>query len=164
MTLRDDRAGADHRTPILHRVFTLGIWLKGVDGVLEMIGGVLLFATNAGTINREIIALTQHELLEDPHDWLATTIRQTAAQLSVSTRLFGSLYLLIHGLVKLLIVGGLWRGYRWAYPLAISALSVLIAYQTYRLIAGFSVGLLVLTLFDSVMVGLTWHEYRQHIT
>ena len=145
----------------MHRVFTLGIWLKGLDGVLEMIGGVLLLVTSASTLNWLVVALTQHELGEDPHDWLATTLRQTAAHLSLSTHLFGSIYLIVHGLLKLLIVAGLWRANRWAYPLAIVALSLLIAYQTFRLSYHFSTGLLVLTLFDIVIVGLTWREYRQ---
>jgi uncharacterized membrane protein len=147
----------------LHTVFALGIWLKGLDGVLEMIGG-LLFVSSPVTLNRLVIALTQHELAEDPHDWLATTIRQAAAHLSLSTQLFSSIYLIVHGLLKILIVAGLWREYRWAYPLAIGALSVFIAYQIYRLSYHFSVGLLVLTLFDIVIVALTWREYRQFTT
>ena len=152
---------SDRRAAILHRVFTLGIWLKGFDGVLEIVGGGLLLVTSPSALSRFVMVLTQHELIEDPHDWLATTMRQTAAHLSVSTQLFGSLYLIVHGLLKLLIVAGLWRGYRWAYPLAIGALSFFIAYQTYRVSYHFSVGLLVLTLFDVAIVGLTWREYRQ---
>jgi uncharacterized membrane protein len=155
---------ADRRAYILYRVFRLGIWLKDFDGVLEMIGGVLLLVTSPVTLNRLVVALTQHELIEDPHEWLATTIRQAATQLSVSTQLFGSIYLIAHGLLKFLIVAGLWRGYQWAYPLAIGALSLFIAYQAYRLSYRFSVGLLVLTLFDIVIVGLTWREYRRHAT
>ncbi len=151
------------RAALLDRVFTMGIWLKGFDGGLEMTGGALLLVTSPATLNRLALALTQHELVEDPHDWIATSLRQTATQLSVSTQLFGSIYLIAHGLLKLLIVVGLWRGYRWAYPLAICALSLFIAYQTYRLSYHFSVGLLVLTVFDIVIVGLTWREYQQHI-
>jgi uncharacterized membrane protein len=157
--IRNDRYAAR-----LHRVFRLGIWLKGFDGVLEMIGGVLLLMVRPATLNRLVLALTQHELIEDPHDRIATELRQTATQLSVSTQLFGSIYLIAHGLLKLLIVAGLWRGYRWAYPLVIAALSLFIAYQIYRLSYHFSVGLLVLTLFDIVIVGLTWREYHQHTT
>ncbi len=163
IALRDGMTIADRRADILHRVFTLGIWLKGFDGVLEIVGGGLLLVTSPRALSWLVMVLTQHELIEDPHDWIATTLRQTAAQLSVSTQLFDSLYLIGHGLLKLLIVAGLWRGYRWAYPLAIGALSLFIAYQTYRLSYHFAVGLLVLTLFDIVIVGLTWREYRQHI-
>jgi uncharacterized membrane protein len=149
------------RATALHRVFTIGICLKGFDGVLELIGGMLLLVTSPATLHRLVVALTQHELSEDPQDWIASSLRQAASQLSVSTRLFGSIYLIVHGLLKLVIMVGLWRRYRWAYPLAISALSVFIAYQIYRLSYLFSVGLLVLTLFDIAIVGLTWREYRQ---
>lgn len=151
---------AGRRPDMLERAFRLGIWLKGFDGALELIGGALLLVASPATLSRLVVALTQHELIEDPQDWLATTIRQAARQLSVSTQLFGSMYLLAHGLLKLVIVIGLWRGYRWAYPLAIVALSLFIIYQAYRLSYGFSVGLLVLTLFDIVIVCLTWREYR----
>jgi uncharacterized membrane protein len=162
IALRASMTIANRRAYILHRVFTLGIWLKGFDGLLELIGGVLLRVTSPVTLSRLVVSLTQHELIEDPQDWLATIIRQTAKQLSLNTQLFASIYLIAHGLLKLLIAVGLWREYRWAYPLAIAALSLFIAYQLYRLSYGFSVGLLVLTLFDIVIVGLTWREYRQH--
>jgi uncharacterized membrane protein len=164
IALRHRMTITDRRAALLHWVFTLGIWLKGFDGVLEIVGGGLLFVTSPSTLSRFVVALTQHELIEDPHDWLATGLRQTAAQLSISTQLFSGLYLVVHGLLKLLIVVGLWRGYRWAYPLAIGVLSLFIAYQTYRLSYQPSLGLLLLTLFDIVIVGLTWREYRQHTT
>jgi uncharacterized membrane protein len=120
--------------------------------------------TSSTTLNRLIFALTQHELIEDLHDWLATTLRQTAAHLSVSTQLVGSLYLIVHGLVKLGVVVGVWRGYRWAYPIAIGFLALFIAYQLYRMSYQPLVGLVLLTLFDILIVGLTWREYRQHAT
>lgn len=39
-------------------------------------------------------------------------------------------------------------------------LGLFIAYQVYRLSYHFSLGLLLLTIFDAVIVGLTWREYR----
>jgi uncharacterized membrane protein len=164
LALRDCMTIAGRRADILHRVFTLGIWLKGFDGVLEIVGGVLLLVTRPSTLSRFVMVLTQHELVEDPQDWLATAVRHMVAQLSANTQLFGSLYLIIHGLVKLGIVVGVWHGDRWAYPGAIGFLSLFIAYQLYRLSYQPSLGLLLLTLFDIVIVGLTWREYRQHTT
>src|SRR3954466_1807386 len=72
----------DHLALLLHRIFRLGIWLKGFDGILEIIGGGLLLAPSPASLNRWIVALTQHELIEDPHDWIATSLRHTANQLS----------------------------------------------------------------------------------
>jgi uncharacterized membrane protein len=148
------------RTNRLHRVFTLGIWVKGIDGLLEIIGGAILLLTSNAALNRLVIALTQHELVEDPHDWIATAARQTVVQLSASTRLFGSVYLIVHGLAKVVLVVGLLRGQRWAYPVGIGFLWLFIVYQLYRLSYQFSLGLLLLTLLDVMIVGLIRREYR----
>jgi uncharacterized membrane protein len=149
------------RSPLLHRVFLVGLWAKAIDGALELVGGVLLLLIPPATLNALVIALTQHELVENPQDWLAMTLRYTAAQLSVGSQLFGAAYLLAHGLVKLGVVAGVLRGRRWAYPAAIGVLGAFIAYQVYRLSYAFSLGLLLLTIFDIAIVGLTWREYTQ---
>ena len=150
------------RERVLHRIFEVGIWIKGADGVLEIIGGVLLLLISPATLNQLVAVLTQHEVIEDPHDHIATALRQVVQQLSANTLLFGSGYLIVHGLIKLLLVVGLQREQRWAYPAAIGFLCVFIAYQLYRLSYHYTVGLLLLTLFDVAMVGLTWHEERLH--
>jgi len=148
-----------HREILLYRVFTLGMWVKGIDGLLEMVGGLLLLLISPAMLNQFVLNLTQHELIEDPRDMIATTLRRAAAQLSTNMALFASLYLIVHGVVKVILVVGLLRGKRWAYPAAIGFLCLFILYQLYRLSYDASLGLLSLTLFDVVMVGLTWHEY-----
>ena len=80
--------------------------------------------------------------------------------LSASTKLFGNVYLIARGLAKVVLVVGLLRGKRWAYPVAIAFLGLFIAYQCYRLSYQFSLGLLPLTLFDGIIVALIWREYR----
>lgn len=146
----------------LHRLFAAGMWIKALDGALEMIGGLLLLVLSPAAIGRLVMALTQHELVEDPHDRVATALR-SAGHLSASAQLFGSVYLIAHGLIKIGVVAGVLRGYRWAYPIAIGFLGLFIAYQVYRLSYAFNAGLLALTLFDIGMVGLTWHEYRLNV-
>jgi uncharacterized membrane protein len=150
------------RENILYRMFVFGMWVKAIDGVLEIVGGFLLLVINPATLNQFVVGLTQHELVEDPHDVIATTLRHSIAQLSANMQLFASFYLIVHGLIKVGLVAGLLRGKRWAYPAAIAFLAVFIVYQCYRLSYQFSVGLLLLTLFDGVIIALTWHEYRMH--
>lgn len=143
----------------LHRIFRVGLWVKALDGALELLGGLLFLLVPLSALNHLVILATQHELVEDPQDWVATTLRHTAAQLSIGGQLFGGLYLLIHGAVKIAVVAGVLRGHRWAYPLAIGTLGLFLAYQLYRLSYQPSLGLLLLTLFDAVIVGLMWREY-----
>jgi len=48
----------------------------------------------------------------------------------------------------------------WAYPLMIALIGVFIVYQVYRLTYKVTFGLVFLTLFDLLVVWLTWREYR----
>jgi uncharacterized membrane protein len=147
---------------VLDRVFVVSLILKGIDGVLELIGGVLLLVIPADKIGTFVRTITQHELAEDPDDLIANAIRHVANGLSVSATLFGAIYLLLHGIVKVVLVWAVLRDHLWAYPWMIGFLLVFIGYQCYQLVAGFSWGLLALTLFDAFIVWLTWREYGIH--
>jgi uncharacterized membrane protein len=101
---------------LLDQTFEVGIILKGLDGLLEVIGGLLLLVVSPATIDRVVTSLTQHELSEDPHDFLATHLLKTTHGLTGSAVLFGAVYLLAHGLVKVILVAALLKNQLWAYP------------------------------------------------
>jgi uncharacterized membrane protein len=145
----------------LDRAFEIGIVLKGLDGILEVIGGLLLLLVSPSTIDRVVKDLTQHELSEDPHDFLATLVLHAASGITGGAVLFGALYLLSHGVVKIVLVTALLRNKIWAYPWMIVFLVVFIVYQLYRMTFAPSVGLVGLTIFDIVVVWLTYREYRK---
>jgi len=144
---------------LLDRAFAVGIIVKGLDGVLEVLGGVLLLVVSPTTIDQLSRAITQHELSEDPHDFLATHLLHAAGTLTGSSLEFGAAYLLLHGAVKIALVTALLRDKIWAYPWMIAFLIVFIVYQVYRMTFAFSIGLLGLTVFDLVVVWLTYREY-----
>ena len=144
---------------LLDRAFAVGIILKGIDGVLEVVGGFLLLVVSPATIDQVSRALTQHELSEDPHDFLATHLLHAAGSLTGSSLQFGAAYLLLHGVVKIVLVAALLKDKIWAYPWMLAFLLVFIVYQTYRMTFAFSIGLLGLTIFDLVVVWLTYREY-----
>jgi uncharacterized membrane protein len=145
----------------LDRVFEIGIILKGLDGVLETIGGVLLLVVTPETINSLVSRVTRHELSEDPHDFIAGHLLQYAHGLSGSAVTFAAVYLLLHGIVKIVLVAALLRNQIWAYPWMIAFLLVFIIYQVYRLILSPTFGLGALTVFDAFIVWLTWREWRK---
>ena len=105
----------------MDRAFALALAIKGIDGALELIGGLVLFVVPPSAITLVVRSLTQHELSEDPHDVIAIHVRAAAEQLagSASVRGFGVLYLIGHGVIKLVLVGALVRRLRPAYPAAI---------------------------------------------
>lgn len=147
--------------PALHRTFEIGMVLKGLDGVLEVAGGILLLVLSPHVIEHIIRGLTQGELSEDPHDLVARYLLHTAGHLSHGATLFGAIYLLSHGIAKVVLVGLVLRDKLWAYPWMIALLVAFIAYQLYRITAvRFSAGLAALTVFDIALVWLTWREYQ----
>jgi uncharacterized membrane protein len=148
---------------LLDQTFEVGIILKGLDGVLEVIGGLLLLVVSPATIDRVVTGLTRHELSEDPHDLLATHLLKTAHGLTGSAVLFGAVYLLAHGVVKVILVAALLNNQLWAYPWMIVFLGIFIVYQVYRLSLEPSVGLAALTIFDAVIAWLTYREYRKQL-
>jgi uncharacterized membrane protein len=145
----------------LDRTFRISISLKGLDGLLEIVGGVILLFVAPATLQSWARTLTGHELAQDPHDFIANHLLHSASQLSRSTTLYGAVYLLSHGIAKVVLVVALLRNQLWAYPWLIALLGVFIVYQTYRMTYRFTLGLLLLTLFDIFVVTLTVLEYRK---
>ncbi len=145
----------------LDRTFKISVTLKGLDGALEIVGGCALLFIAPATLQGWARALTAHELAEDPHDVVATHLLHSASQLSHSTTLFGAVYLLSHGIAKVVLVVALLREQLWAYPWMVALLGVFIVYQLYRLSYRFTVGLALLTAFDAFVVWLTVREYRE---
>ena len=144
----------------LHKVFQISVFLKGGHAALELVGGVGLAFVSAGTITKLIVSLVQEELREDPHDIIANYLFTFAQQLSVKSKTFAAFYLLSHGVVKLILVAELLRKKLWAYPASLVVLGVFIAYQAYRFTLTHSIGLIVLSMFDLLVIILIWHEYR----
>lgn len=154
---RDDTEGESR---LLDRLFDIGVAIKGIDGLLETAGGILFLLISKQALNEVVIAFTQHELTEDPHDVIANVMRHAVSHLSPDLKLFGSLYLLAHGSVKIFLAAELLRRKLWAYPVAIGFLSAFLFYQAYRLSIHFSAGLLLVTGLDSIIIILIWREYR----
>ncbi|MBI3618745.1 DUF2127 domain-containing protein [Candidatus Peregrinibacteria bacterium] len=143
-----------------HRFFVLGMVVKGIDGILELVGATVLFIASPENLTALAIFLTQHELSQDPSDLLANTILTITQDLTVSAKLFGAFYLLIHGCVKIFLVWNLLQERLWAFPVSLGILGLLTIFQLYRLNVHFSVGLGILTLIDLVVIGLIGMEWR----
>jgi uncharacterized membrane protein len=148
------------RDALLHWAFRLGILLKGLDGVVEIIGGSLFLCFSRGQLADFIGRVTRGELLEDPDDLIANSLRHAFDHLSTSSKVFVAVYLLGHGVVKLLLVVGLWRRKQWVYPFACVMLIGFIGYQTWRMFRHFSAGLCIFTFLDGIILALIWNEYR----
>jgi len=149
------------RDRIVHVLFDISVISKGIDGVLEIVGGALLFLVSPIRVYNVVRILTQHELSEDSHDLVATYLLNSTQHLSGGAQVFGAMYLLWHGVVKVALVTALLLKQRWAYPAAILAFLLFLAYQLYRYSHTHSPELLVLSVVDVVVIVLTWLEYKR---
>lgn len=147
---------------VLDDTFKISLTLKGLDGLLELAGGFVLLFLSPHAISSVAKALTEHELSQDPQDFIANHLLHFANHLSGGSTLFGALYLLSHGVVKILLVVAVLKNKLWAYPWMIGFIAIFAVYQIYRLAYRFSLGLLLLTLFDLFIIWLTAIEYRRN--
>ena len=157
-TATSEAAASGPRRDLLDKTFVVALILKGLDGLLELVGGILLLVVSPETLNNLAHRLTQHELSEDPKDFWTHHLLHLTGNLH-HTQTFGALYLLTHGVVKLVIVVGLLRREHWAYYVAFVFLGGFVIYQIYRMTYAPSVGLALLTIFDLFIIWLTWREF-----
>lgn len=159
-SIPDDKV---QETPNLDKAFHITLYLKGLDGLLEIVGGIFLLIIKPEQIDRLAQWLTQGELSHDPQDFIAHYILKTAHGLTGASLVFGAVYLLSHGVLKIVLVIEVLRDHLWAYIVLIAVTALFIIYQIYRLaVVKFSIGLVLLTALDLLIIYLTSKEYTKH--
>jgi uncharacterized membrane protein len=151
---------ASMREKTIHRIFDISVALKGAHALIEILGGLALYLVSTETIVGIINRYSQDQLVEDPHDFIATHLLKFAEGFSVEKHDFYAFYLLSHGLVKLIVVAGLLREKLWAYPASFVVFGAFIAYQLYRYSYTHDLSLILLSIFDLFVIALAVHEYR----
>ncbi|WP_426625412.1 DUF2127 domain-containing protein [Leifsonia sp. McL0607] len=146
---------------VLDLVFLVGVLFKGLDGLAELVTGVLLLFVTPAKLHQAAGAATAGERAEDPHDLIANLIVHGVAHLQHGSIVFAALYLLVHGVVKLAIVIALLIGSRGIYPWAMGALGAFLIFQVYELVTNPSIAVAILTVFDAIIIWLTWREWRR---
>ena len=145
---------------IEHTFFLLSVWSKGIAGLVETIGGLLLLFIPHSGLNEFVILLTAPELAEDPTDRVAVFLQRMVHELSADTKLFASGYLIVHGIIKVFLVAGLLVRRLWSYPVSLWFLAGFIAYQVYRFFFTHSLWMIALTIVDLIVAFLIWREYQ----
>jgi uncharacterized membrane protein len=146
---------------LLDRSFQAGITLKGIDGLLEVIGALLFLTATPTRINSLIDFLTLHALSRNPNAFLASHLLHVSQAITAHAHYFIFFYLLSHGLAKVVLVAALWCNRMWAYPALIILLAFFIVYQLYRMTFAPSILLASLTIFDAIVLWLTAEEYKK---
>ncbi len=147
----------------LHRLFDFGIILKGLDGLLQALGGMVLLLLKPEQIGNVLKSIALRELHEDSRDLIASYLFKLGTGVTPHSKFVSVVFLLSHGLIKIFLVWQLFRGKLWAYPLTIVVLLLFMIYQTVEIVRMHSPLLTVITVLDALLVWLTWHEYRMKL-
>jgi uncharacterized membrane protein len=141
----------------IYRLFEIGLVLKGIDGAVEIVLGILLLFTNVTDIVQAFVA---NELIEDPDDFFARHA-QHLMNVTPHAQFIGALYLLSHGLAKAFLSAGILRGKVWAYPAGAAFFSIFALYEIIRAVGTHSLLLFAAFCFDALVIALIVHEYRR---
>src|SRR5216683_7222962 len=152
------KAAFDEKT--FRLLFRISLLLKGAFSLLEIVGGILAYYVSQQYLLQLVTTITQEELTEDPHDFVAHFLIQSAQQLSVSAQHFAAFYLLSHGVIKTGLIVGLLREKLWYYPVSMLVFAIFVAYQLFRFQVTHSPWLMAITILDIAVIAMTWHEYR----
>ena len=144
----------------LHGTFRTGITLKGIGGLIEAAGGVLIWFIGPVRLAAIVQGLLEHEERRNPHDFISSHFLHLADEIGRADPVFASLYLLSHGIVKTVLVIALWFNKLWAYPVTLVVFGGFMIYQMFRYTHTHAFALVMLTIFDAVVVWLTWQEWR----
>lgn len=145
-----------------HKLFEVGVFLKGLNGIWGTVGGFLILFLSKETLNNWFLVITQGEQVEDTSDKVIVFLTHALQNVSSSTQTFVAFYMLLHGILNIFLTIQLARDKHWAYLVTIGITALFLCYQVYRIGVHHSLVLVVVTLFDVFFVFLTWHEYRHH--
>jgi uncharacterized membrane protein len=138
-------------------IFRLSLIAKGADSVMEVIGGLLLIRPTR--IARYLSVLSQHEVYRG-HAALSGRLDHLAQTITVHASLGEAIYLLVHGLAKVILIAAIFQNKRWGYVGLIGVLSIFTLVELTRAITAHEIVTGALGLFDLVIVILIYKEYR----
>jgi uncharacterized membrane protein len=144
------------------RMFAIAVTLKGIDGGLQFLGALLLMVIPPTLITGVTNLIITRDLLGDPNGTLSTHLAAAADHFANgSTRWFAILYLLAHGVIKLVLVWALLKHVLWMFPVSVLVLAGFVVYEVWRAAHTHSVALPIFAALDVVIIALVIREYRK---
>ncbi|MDO8593736.1 MAG: DUF2127 domain-containing protein [bacterium] len=142
-------------------IFDIGLLLKAVNGGLEIVVAFLVLVIPPSFVLALVEFITGGELTQDPDDPIVSGLVSAAHTFAVHTHYLLAFYLVLHGAVKIILVVGIFRGKKIAYPLLVIALALFGTYEAYRGLTRHEILLQMFAVFDFALLLLTAYEYRR---
>jgi uncharacterized membrane protein len=150
----------DHKASATDRMFKIAIALKGIDGALQVLGGLLLAIIPPTLITGVANTIITRDLLGDPSGTLSTHLATAADHFANgSTRWFAIIYLFAHGVIKLALVWALVKRIMPAFPIAVVVLAGFVVYEVWRAVETHSIALPIFAAIDVVIIVMVIREY-----
>ncbi|MDR0300379.1 MAG: DUF2127 domain-containing protein [Streptococcaceae bacterium] len=146
---------------LIEGAFDFVLFCKTAFALVEVLSGFSLFFVSPTWVKQIIAHLTDSTLDKNPASPLANFLVSLGQHFTVSTGILVAVYLLVHGLIKLITLVLLWKKVLWAYPLSILVFIGFIVYQMYEFAMRQSIFMIAVSLFDILLVALTWLEWRR---
>jgi len=146
---------------IINIGFYGGLVIKGVDALIEFIGGFILIVINHEGLNRLISLIALPELREDPKDIVMNYVITIGQNFSINSQRSVAIYMILHGITKMAVVWVLLTKKMWAYPLAMFVFASFIAYEMYSYMHSQSVLMLIMVILDMVIFVMIILEYKR---
>ncbi|HEY3781987.1 MAG TPA: DUF2127 domain-containing protein [Fimbriimonadaceae bacterium] len=134
-------------------LFDIGLILKGIDSVFEVVGGVLLLSPIK--LSGYLELLSQHSR----HDFIARGLESISHGVQAVT-LATAIYLMVHGLAKAILILAVWRDKIWGYVGLMGVLTLFAIVEFYRYFVVYKPELIVLAIFDAFLVAIIAREYK----
>ncbi|MEC5150270.1 DUF2127 domain-containing protein [Cryobacterium sp. GrIS_2_6] len=147
---------------VIDRLYAVGVSIKGVDGVIELLAGLLLWLSP--TLAHALLAGVAGEAREGDSGvlrFIARNMGRLDSDLAHSGLVFLIVFLIAHGAVKVALVYCLVRKWHRAYPYALGILIAFLAYQLYAFVLTPTVGIGLFTVLDAAIIVLVYKEYRE---
>lgn len=138
----------------------LGMAIKGIDALIEVVVGFLLFTPMK--LGDLVDRFCRAEMFDHFKAERAAGVLQHHAANAIHHSTTGTaLYLVIHGIVKIVFITGAFWQKAWGYIGLTTILLIFVVIEIFQLIVKGGVFMLSMAVFDGFLAFLVWHEYRK---
>lgn len=142
-------------------LFQVSVLAKAFDGAVQLMLAAVFYLFNYSTLTIAARRIFQEEIAENPDAFIWTFAERAFQDFTAHSQYFWATLLFVHGAIKTILVIGLLRDKRWAYPASIGAFGGFMAYQLFELSQRFSTFLSLVTLVDAIVVLVIFLEYQK---
>jgi uncharacterized membrane protein len=140
--------------------FHAGLFIKAINALIEFVCGFLFMILSHDKLKHLIELIALPELSEDPTDIIMNYFITFGQNFSMSSQHSAAIYLLLHGIVKLVVIWLLLKKKLWAYPLSMGLFGLLISYELYSYLQSHSILMLLAIALDIVVIFMIILEYK----